>query len=790
MRATLVFLLLIASCREESFVGDTTEEQTKIETSDRTPKTPKPQITSEPLSSKTHYQLSPQLFTINPSGEQRSETVGFIKKVTITMESLTQQSSETISSPARTLHSKSFTQTGRDGTPRQVDTFDRQRDKGLLDLLLIVDDSESMKKVHGHMVNNLTGLLSEIDNSNWKINIVDVDTNQLCEHTIIDRNNKFLYATTLNALTNSPNSNERAIVKARVALGLDRRCNYRWKREGSTLAAVIITDEDHQCTNRGAADNRGNDSNSFFCENEVGNFISEFRGLRPTTRLYGIFNTVIKCGNKSDCLAIKDLKKCPSARGQFAKKGYPCFARYDNHSASRICLLTNPCYNRGDDDLYGSRNYLAPGRSAYDLIKYYKDDYRDILRSISVNIKEILQNQFTLSYLPDNNGVEVKVDNRPTPAENYRLTDKILEFIIDPGGDAISISYVPTGGEQPVAYLNTLSVRDREADLTTATVRVGNRTLTRDSDYRVSGQTITLAGDMRNVFPSGATATVSYYRHQNKKNIFDFADGKEIVDGSVHVVGASNNYQVNDNRIEFDSGHEPDYGATFSIGYRYYSGNKMNYPINNRWSVGRVECDQDISCEYRNNSIVITSGFRRGGSFTATIHPTSDTQQQSDYTDLPTTETTGYVPETLCLARQLQHCQQGDDGAARPACDGRQCCSEKQLVIDNDKIMLTTANADDNGCAMLGTIATEADIDQLQLHYQTYTPQRQVEVSNTPLIEFLGQYQNERWEVFVNNQKKIKDTDYTIDHSQRTINFNKEQYPVDSKVSVVIHLLE
>lgn len=776
MRATLLVLLII-SCREESFVAETLEEPTQTETADVTKKTPKPSIISESIPSESYFQLPPQLFTLNPHGEERSETVGLIKKMTITMESLTRQHSETINSPSRTLHHQSFVQTGRAGTPRQDDQFRRQRDKGLLDLLLVIDDSSSMEGVHTKMVDNLMGLLSQIENSNWKINIVDVDENQLCNHTIIDRNNKVpLYAETLQALVNSPNINERAIVKARVALGLDRSCSYRWMRDGSTLAAIIITNEDHQCTNRGAADNRGTDSNSFLCGNEVGEFISAFRNLRPNnTRLYGIFNT------ESTCAKARNTQVCYI---------------YNNNNSILHCLTTtlcyncpqtNPCYSRGDNDWLYSKNYLAPGSNAYDQVtNINEENYSSILQSISANIHEILQDQFTLSYTPANNSVSVEVlvngSWQPVTTGYQLINGNILEFTSDPGSDTIKVSYLPTDGSEAIPYISALHVGDTNADLSTARVTISGRTLTLGSDYSVRGQVITLNGDMSTVFPSGATAVVYYHRHQTKQRSFTFATGKEIDENSVQVVGASDRYTVRNNRIEFHSGHEPNYGSTFSVGYRYYIGNKMNYPINVRYNVDRVECDSGVSCEYNNNNIVVTSGFRRGSTFTATVYPVGEIQEENN-TDLPI----NYITGSLCLARELNHCQQEDNGPARPACDGRRCCSERQgqLVIDNTKIMLTTANADGNGCALLGP--SVADIGQLQLHYQTYTPQQQIVVSNSPLIEYVGQYEKEKWEVFVVDQKKVENTDYTIDKSKRTIDF-KGQYPVDSKISVIVHL--
>lgn len=327
----------------------------------------------------------------------------------------------------------------KDEDNREKETFNPAIDRGLLDLLLVIDDSKSMKIVRNTLKDRLEDLLKHIDNSNWQIKVVDVDASNICEHTIITKNNEEEWAKLLSTFSANPNSNERTLQKAQAALGLqamnkDHNCP-KWLRDGSTLAAVIITDEDSQCTNPDADDNNLEDDNSFRCDNLVEDFITSFKGLRTETepKLYGIFDTEKNCGDiRTSTYIDKD-----------------CYLKED---ADTFCWFTNPCYGRDDLYKFRSANYLAhqdqPPKFDHVLhLGATDEEYATFLQSISAKIKDILQDQYTLKKEPDTTK-EIKVtvgEDTKTLDTDFTIAGRILTFITEAPKAPITVEYVPKG---------------------------------------------------------------------------------------------------------------------------------------------------------------------------------------------------------------------------------------------------------------------------------------------------------------------------------------------------------
>ena len=318
---------------------------------------------------------------------------------------------------------------------KQTDTFNPTKDKGLLDLLLVIDDSRSMENVHTHLKNGLDSLLTHIDNSNWQIKIVDTDPSDMCEHTIISKANKGDYTTRLDDFASSSGAKqERTLQKARAALKLSDNCP-AWLRTGSTLAAVIITDENHQCDNPSATDNRG-DGNSFQChgQDSVSNFIAELEGLRERedqTKLYGIFDTE---------------ETCRDTREVYTEHHLSCFDHSATNRDNDKCKRTNPCYNRGNRYKWHSASYLAEESEFDDILHLHEDEskYDEFLKKISSGIKEVLQDQFTLTKEPDTaKGITVTVDGNSNTG--FTISGKILTFTpsLPDGAKEITVTYVP-----------------------------------------------------------------------------------------------------------------------------------------------------------------------------------------------------------------------------------------------------------------------------------------------------------------------------------------------------------
>ena len=89
-------------------------------------------------------------------------------------------------------------------------------------------------------------------------------------------------------------------------------------------------------------------------------------------------------------------------------------------------------------------------------------------------------------------------------------------------------------------------------------------------------------------FPDGAVANLTWQRQQRyapKQKEFHFASNREVIAGTVSISGyAASRYRVvsNSNKIIFNNGQEPAYGAKLNIRYEHYHIDKLTYPHNYR----------------------------------------------------------------------------------------------------------------------------------------------------------------------------------------------------------------
>ena len=736
-----ILVLLTLSCREAELEGIVKEEQPTGGTGDATPLTK-----IEP----------PQLFMLNPSDSERSEELINLSQPnrvqkTITMESKRNSTQQRVMAKSRKQHLKRIHQTGSKGHEKS-DKFVRSRDKGLLDLLLVIDDSESMKNVHGYLKDGLSDLLQQIDNSNWQIKIVDVDFDNKCQSTIITKDNRDRYRQLLQTFSANPNSQERTLQKAKAALHLNPFNNDcpSWLRDDSTLAAIIITDENQQCNaNSSSPDNNGND-NSFFCGNLVGDFISGFQNLRTYTKLYGIFNKEATCGEIREEYHNSYHSDC-----------------YDRNVKKRVCIKTNPCYDKDENYKYRSGSYLAHSDDFQGILHILsnKQEFKNFLRQVSSGIEDVLQDQFTLTAIPDVSTLKVTVDGKPKNSRHFEINDKILSFKEVKGnkfkGNNITVTYVPAGGVVP--YLSELPIDDNQVDLNTLKVKVGSKTLRKNTHYTVSNNTVILKNAERD-FPSGSTAVLRWQKktsYEPKQKEFLFAGNREMVADTVSIAGYdASRYRVtsNPNKVIFNSDQEPSFGATFNIRYQHYGNDKLTYPHNYRNTVTDVSCTP-VPCSLSGDNIVFNSrDFQRGKTVTVTLTVEG---LKSDRRPVPQY----HVKDSIELS--LDNTK----------------CTEKELLIVENELMLTTNDATDEGCQVLASLRQHPN-QEITLSYRLFTPKQEVEVEIDKLSEYAG-YRTEQWKVFVAGKEQTKDEDYTV--SGRKITFTGD-HPPDSKGEIIIFI--
>ncbi len=282
---------------------------------------------------------------------------------------------------ARTLINQKYTQ-GHDGS-NNTDKFSVS-ELGFLDILIVLDNSNTMQSMQDLLAVSLPELLKHIQNTNWQIAVVTTDSSCLRKslsgkRTITRKDfetNRIQaekdYSEMVRVGTNG-SSLERGILFATE--GMIGNCgnkNDDWKREDSNRAVLIVSDE----KNCGSASNEG-------CSGQPYEKATYFTSRAPAnTRVYGLF------------FLEKDYNPiCPSSGGYD-----------DQYPAEYVKLVTDT------GGIYG---------------EICQKDYTQILNAISANVGDRILQKFELAYQPDKI-LEVKVDNQVWTPDNYRIDGKYL----------------------------------------------------------------------------------------------------------------------------------------------------------------------------------------------------------------------------------------------------------------------------------------------------------------------------------------------------------------------------
>jgi hypothetical protein len=180
-----------------------------------------------------------------------------------------------------------FTQ-GKKGTPSnesyKVDA------KGILDLLIVVDNSPSMADEQANLANRLTPLLSAVKDSDWKIAVATTDPADGCLEGVVTKTS-LLRETRFRALVRAGISGtgiERPIYQA--VEGLKDNCRLfssKWMRAKSTLAVLFLTDEDNcfVTTEQGYGCTNQKDREAKY----LLNYLASIRKVGTEAKVYGIY---------------------------------------------------------------------------------------------------------------------------------------------------------------------------------------------------------------------------------------------------------------------------------------------------------------------------------------------------------------------------------------------------------------------------------------------------------------------------------------------------------------------
>jgi hypothetical protein len=374
----------------------------------------------------------------------------------------------------RNLLTNTFTQ-GNLGTP-MIEEFDQASRRGLADILIVIDNSGSMKEEQANLASKLNELLVSIKDSNWQISVINTspalpsgvsvnsassEGKELCNTTLIktgDTDAAEKFAAAINAGI-SGSGNEQGIRQAVVGL----RCTEKpWVRAGSSLAVLIVSDEDN-CSRDGS------DCGSLPWAKE--DYLIKYvettlqRNVGANAGFYGI---------------VAPSKTLCSTAGNAATQ----YLRLFDYKANGAVNFGNIC----------------------------DASYSNTLNRISDSISLLLNSQFELKALPDANSLKISLklaDNsiKAVPSTSYTQVGKVITFLPGqepPAGSKIIAEY--KAGAKPILSSFTLS-QDPAAGTVLAKI---NGALAAAGSYSVSGRTVSFAQ------PPAEMATIMIDYRENK----------------------------------------------------------------------------------------------------------------------------------------------------------------------------------------------------------------------------------------------------------------------------------
>ncbi len=262
---------------------------------------------------------------------------------------------------------------------------------GLLDVLLVVDNSGSMDAEQANLSNKLAPLLSYVKDSDWKIGVVTTDPSDGCLRGLVRKgevNAAQKFAAAVNAGVQG-SGNERGILQA--VNGLKGECNQggSWLRSNSTVAVLIVSDEDN-CSLKG----KDCPNESYAKSDYLVDYLRSIRRVGVNARTYGLI-------------------------------WHPTTTQ----SACNTALNQGSIYAEAIEKTAGTWGSICDA------------DYSRTLSAISYDLSVILKTQFALQFEPYMASLKVYVNNQ-LQSSGYKLSGNVLEFTTAPAaGSTIKVSY-------------------------------------------------------------------------------------------------------------------------------------------------------------------------------------------------------------------------------------------------------------------------------------------------------------------------------------------------------------
>lgn len=411
---------------------------------------------------------------------------------------------------------------GHDGVVR-TETFPVSR-AGLLDILVVVDNSTSMEEEQQNLAQKLDALTSAVDDTNWQIGVINMSSPCLRLGRVIKRNDSDRTTAFLQAANVGMNNNVIEKGYPMAIRALKGECNGRynpWIREGSTVAVLIVSDEDNCGSNNGS-----NSCTRDYGKNatEMSDFLRQIR-TPDKSKLYGIH-------------WIPNDRTCNTALGEAWKyqEGITMSGGY----AGSIC----------------------------------DTDYTSTLQQISQNVRKSVVKEFVLSDNPDMRVVEVSVDGQ-TLGSGYTVNGK--KVVLDPtsseGKTMLVVTYSSGGVPKFDSVLLTKVPDDGTIVVTVDGAVLDSTAWTINPATRVL-QFVTQPAE-------NSSISVNYKEKPVWRDQFSLGRG-DVVPATVSVLVAGTatggwGFDVQTGTVVFVS--PPPEGATIAVTYRVASDYTAVYPV-------------------------------------------------------------------------------------------------------------------------------------------------------------------------------------------------------------------
>ena len=414
---------------------------------------------------------------------------------------------------------------------KRIDRF-KQNSYGLLDILIVIDNSGSMGEEQKKLAGKLKPLLSQIENTNWKIGVVTTDADSKCMTAIINKEDIDLdksFSDAINAGTGGSNY-EQGILQAKHALDCE---DSPWIRDGSSIAVLFVSDEDNCDLHEGEC----RENSEIKVE-----FLDHLNSIRPDGRakVYGLFS---------------DPENSCKQKSQDDK------------------------VNTAISDGFQYKWLVQNTQGAYGSI--CDSDYTSTLNKISKDVETIMKNQIFLKYKPD-----------PRPVVEELIDGKYVElgldsYVID--GQTITLAQPPkVGSTIRVEYSYNATRRFNEITLSNRPVEETIKILFNGGEcYGKCTYNLEQSGDSYKIifheYPTdGTNVKVSYDVWSELKNEFQLKLTPKKID-SVFVSGVEkkldDDYQIDGNVIRFMSDKTPPPSSKITVLYTTIGNPILKYDL-------------------------------------------------------------------------------------------------------------------------------------------------------------------------------------------------------------------